>query len=274
VNSVVKILSEDGKDVAGDALFLAAFAEAKRAGIPVSCHCDLDGENAATVRAVELAKKAGAHIHIAHASTKEVISLIRKEKSKLLPPSSLLPVTYYLTSEVTPHHLALTEKDAVALGADTFGKVAPPLRSEEDRRALIGGILDGTIDAIATDHAPHTEADKKAGAPGFSGLETAFAVCYTTLVAPGDAAASAEKGRLSLPQLSRLMSASPARILGLTDRGRISAGLRADLCAADLSQSWKVDPEAFKSKGKNSPFAGRILKGKIVMTVHRGRIVT
>jgi dihydroorotase len=269
--SIIRMASEDGKDIDDDGIFLAALECARDAGIPVSCHCDKDGENAATARALSVAKKAGAHIHIAHASTAEVINLIREEKSNLSnnSPYPLTPNHYSLTVEVTPHHIALTEKDAAALGADAFGKVAPPLRSEADRSALIVGIIDGTVDAIATDHAPHAEADKLSGSPGFSGLETAFAACHTALA-----------GKVGLSALSRLMSASPARILGLADRGRIAPGLRADLCIADLNLKWQVEPDKLKSKGKNSPFIktallsrGNFLSGKIVATMRGGRMV-
>ena len=167
--NTIRLLSEDGKDVANDQVFLAAMAEARRIRIPVSCHCDLNGENNATKRAIELGKKAGCtrqqswRLHIAHVSTKEAAAMIREAKKN----------GTNISCEVTPHHIALTEKDAAALGSDSFGRVNPPLRSEEDRRALIEAIADGTIDAIATDHAPHTTADKEQGAPGFSGLETA-----------------------------------------------------------------------------------------------------
>jgi len=277
----IRLLSEDGKDVADDPLFLAAMAEARRTGIPISCHCDLDGENNATRRVIELGKIAGCHIHIAHVSTKEAVEMIREAK-KTIPGNT----GFSLTCEATPHHIALTEKDAAALGAETHGRVSPPLRTEEDRQALIAAIVDGTVDAIATDHAPHTQADKEKSAPGFSGLETAFAVCYSTLVLPG---------YISLSKLSSLMSAAPARILvhrrhgkdteeeGVhgghgrdtdeEDRGRIAPGLRADFAVADLSARWTVDPAAFKSRGKNSPFAERELCGRIAMTIRGGSVV-
>jgi len=272
-HSNIRLLSEDGKDVADDVLFLAAMAEARRTGIPISCHCDLDGENNATRRAIELGKKAGCHIHIAHVSTKEAVVVIREAKKTISGSTG-----FCLTCEATPHHIALTERDAAALGLDTHGKVSPPLRTEEDRQALIAAIVDGTVDAIATDHAPHTQADKEKGAPGFSGLETAFAVCYSTLVVPG---------HISLSKLSSLMSAAPARILvhggrgvhGLhgkgteEERGRIAPGLRADFAVADLSARWRVDPAAFMSRGKNSPFAGRELYGRVALTIRGGSVV-
>ncbi|MDR0997677.1 MAG: dihydroorotase [Treponema sp.] len=278
------LLSEDGKDVADEALFSAAFAEGRRLGIPVSCHCDAGGPEAeaakrsgasrpvwsaieeivATRRAIEIGRRAGGRTHIAHVSTKEAADAVRAAKGSWAG----------LSCEATPHHIALTLDDAAALGAESAGRVNPPLRNEEDRLALIAAILDGTVDAIATDHAPHSEADKAGGAPGFSGLETAFSVCYTTLAAPeGMDGESAGLGRISLKRLSSLMSASPARILGLGDRGRISAGLRADLAVIDTAASWIVEPALFKSRGKNSPFAGRRLRGKLILTIHKGRVV-
>ena len=169
-----------------------------------------------------------------------------------------------VTCEVSPHHLVLTEADAARLGSDGPGRVNPPLRSEADRLALIKGILDGTVDAIATDHAPHTAADKAAGAPGFTGLETAFAACKTELV---------DSGLIGLSRLSSLMSANPARILGLSDRGRLEAGTRADLVLVDPFASYAVDPSAFRSKGRNSPFSGRVLRGRVLAAYHGGESV-
>jgi dihydroorotase len=275
---IPRLLSEDGKDLADEGLFLAALSEARRLGIPVSCHCDAGGaeaeaarrageprevwsrieENAATQRAIELGRKAGCHVHIAHVSTGEALDLIRRAKrTKMVTDTGL-------SCEVTPHHLALTGEEARLLGAESHGRVNPPLRSGEDRRALISGILDGTVDAIATDHAPHTSADKAGGAPGFTGLETAFAVCRTELV---------RAGGLSLSRLSSLMSANPAGILGFSDRGRIAPGCRADLVIVDPDASWIPAAESFKSRGKNSPWIGRKLSGKILLTMHWGRVV-
>jgi dihydroorotase len=272
-----RLLSEDGRDVADDGLFLAAFREARRLALPVSCHCDAGGpeaeaakragrgrevwsrieENNATRRTLELGRQAGCHVHIAHVSTKEAADMIREAKAACKD--------FMLTCEVTPHHLALTEDTARRLGDESYGRVNPPLRTETDRQALIAAVLDGTIDAIATDHAPHTEADKAKGAPGFTGLETAFAVCRTELV---------REGRLDLSRLSALMSAAPARILGLgSNRGRIAPGFRGDLVIVDTEAPWTVNPQAFKSRGKNSPFAGRELSGRVLMTFNEGRVV-
>jgi dihydroorotase len=254
------ILSEDGKDVASDSLLLAAFAEAKRLGLPVSCHCGPEDEGKSAERVIELGKKAGCHVHIAHVSAKKTVALIRKAKAE----AGNAGTGFTLTCEVTPHHLVLDREAAVMLGAETWGRVNPPLRTDDDCRALAAALLDGTIDAIATDHAPHSGSDKKKGAPGFSGLETAFSVCLTGLV---------HEGGLSLSQLSSLLSAAPARILGLGDRGRIAPGYRADFFIADTDAHWQVDPALFKTKGRNSPFTGKELRGKIIMTIHRGRIV-
>ena len=273
------MLSEDGKDVADDNLFLAAMGEAKRLGIPVSCHCDFGGteaeaaktagrpraewsrieENNAVRRAIELGRKAGCHIHIAHVSTKEAAEMIRAAKKN--PVAGCI-----LTCEATPHHIGATEEDARRMGDESFGRVNPPLRSEADRQAIIAAIHDGTIDAIATDHAPHREADKAAGSPGFSGLETAFTVCLSRLtreMTPNQ----------ELQRLSALMSKNPARILGLKDRGKIAEGLRADLVIVDIQAHNKINPARFKSRGKCSPFADKELRGKILMTLNAGKIV-
>ncbi|MDR2029704.1 MAG: dihydroorotase [Treponema sp.] len=292
---IPRMLSEDGKDLADDTLFRAAFAEARRLGIPVSCHCDAGGaeaeaarkagkprevwsrieENTATRRAIKLGQKEGCHVHIAHVSTREALDMIRRAKgegavsgpqepSPQPSPGADLSAGFRLTCEAAPHHIALTEADARSLGAESLGRVNPPLRTAEDRRAIVAGVLDGTVDALATDHAPHTGADKAGGMPGFTGLETSFAVCRTELV---------REGGLTLSRLSSLMSAKPARLLGLTDRGRITPGLRADLILTDPGASWKPGPESFRSRGKNSPFIGRDLSGKILLTIHQGRIV-
>jgi dihydroorotase len=274
------ILSEDGRDLYDEALFRAVLAEARRLGTPLSCHCDAGGaeaeaakkagkgrevwsrieENTATRRALELGKAAGAPVHIAHVSTREAVECIRREKAAMKNHRG----GFALTCEASPHHLALTAEDARRLGEESWGRVNPPLRDPADRAALIAALEEGLIDAIATDHAPHGDREKEAGAPGFTGLETAFAVCVTELVEPG---------RLSLSALSALMSRNPARILGLEDRGRVAAGLRADLAIAVPRRPRRVKAGSFKSRGNNSPFVGRELRGVILMTIHRGWIV-
>jgi dihydroorotase len=293
-----RLLSEDGKDLADAALFLAALSEARRLGLPVSCHCDAGGdeaaaakqagesravwsrieENLATRRALDLGKRAGTRLHIAHVSTAEAAAMIRAEKAALRAGAASaggsaggFTCGFAVSCEATPHHLALTEDLARALGDESHGRVNPPLRTEADRRAILAALVDGTIDAIATDHAPHSEGDKAGGAPGFTGLETAFAAAYTVLVR--DAGGLVPSPGIDMRRLSSLMSAAPARLLALPDRGRIAPGLRADLVVADPGIRWRVRREALKSRGKNNPFLGRELWGQVLLTLHRGRIV-
>ena len=287
------MLSEDGKDMANDDLFFAAMREAKRVGIPISCHCDFGGEEAeaakkagqprgvwsrieenyATRRVIELGKKAGCHIHIAHVSTKEAADTIRQAKAAVKAgQGSASNNGFTLTCEVMPHNLCLTEETAQKLGDESWGRVNPPLRHEDDCQALIRAVADGTIDAIATDHAPHSDADKEAGAPGFSAFETAFAAAFSELVRGADNGVPV----IDLKRLSFLMSGNPARLIGLGGmggRGRVLPGMRADLVIVDTECSWLVDPAAFKTRGKNSPFAGMELFGKILMTIRSGRVV-
>jgi dihydroorotase len=277
----IRIVSEDGKDILSDALFSQAFLAARSLGVPLSCHCDVGGpeaaeakvqgksraywsrieENHGTQRALALAKQAQGRVHIAHVSTKEAVDLIRKAKTE---PAQSGPYRFTLTAEVTPHHLCLTEERAHFLGEETFGRVNPPLRTEADRAALIQGLRDGTIDAIATDHAPHREEDKRQGAPGFTGLETSFALCHTEL---------ALRQGFSLSRLSALMSAAPARILGLRDRGRIAPGFRGDLLIADPQLPWQIPGQGFRSRGKNSPYSGLSCTGRVLMTLFQGTVV-
>ena len=268
------MLSEDGKDPEDDDLFFAAMKEAKHLKIPISCHCDLGGNEASAVRrAINLGIKAGCHIHIAHVSTKESIEFIKHTKAKILNGAE--ENGFKLTCEVMPHHLCLTEKDAKTLGETTYGRVNPPLSTEADRKALIGAVADGTFDAIATDHAPHGKKQKETGAPGFSGFETAFAAVYSELVL------NSNPGTIDIKLLSSLMSAQPARLLGFGEnlkdsskkRGLLVPGYRADLVIVDTETPWIVDPLTFISRGKNSPFAGRKLHGKIIMTLNSGRVV-
>jgi dihydroorotase len=298
---VPRLLSEDGRDVASDALFLAACAEARRLGLPVSCHCDAGGgeagaakrsgaprgvwsrlaENNATRRVLALGKAARCHLHIAHVSTAEAAAMIREAKAELCRDlresgaGSGISGGFRLTCEATPHHIALTEEDARFLGEESHGRVNPPLRTEADRREILRALLDGTIDAIATDHAPHLAGDKAAGAPGFTGLETALAVCNTELVRDsGDTGGDLSAGpRVSLSRLSTLMSAAPARILGFDDRGRILPGTRADLILVDPRVRWRPQAEDGRSRSRNSPYAGRELRGRVLLTIRGGRIV-
>ena len=248
------LLSEDGRDVEDDGLFRAALRAGAEGGHTVSCHCDLGGEDAAVKRVLELG--VDCRIHIAHVSTKGAVQLLRDHKSHAPQPS--------VTAEATPHHIALTREDAEASGAETFGKVAPPLRNEECRLELIEGLRDGVIDVIATDHAPHTTEDKLNGAPGFSGLETAFAVCYSTLV---------KRHNFSLQKLFSLLSAEPAHILRLSGCGAIAAGNNADIVVLDTERETVIDGNRFASRGKNTLFSGRKLYGAVVLTLRHGRVV-
>lgn len=196
-------------------------------------------EDICTSRNLELAHAAHCKVHIAHVSTEKSIEFIRNAKAS----------GYDCTCEVTPHHLALTGTEIPKI----FALVNPPLRSERDRRALIEALRDGTADVISTDHAPHTSDDKASGAPGFTGTETAFAVCNTVLV---------KQEGFSLNKLSELMSARPAEILNLK-KGLLKSEYDADFVLVDENEEWTVRANDFASKGKASPFENTTLTGKV-----------
>jgi dihydroorotase len=203
-----------------------------------------------------LAKETGAHIHIAHVSTKGAIEAVRRAKNEDIN----------VTCEVTPHHFTLT--DRAVEGYDTNTKMAPPLRSEEHLEAVIEGLRDGTIDAIATDHAPH-HADEKSleydRAPfGITGLETAIGLTFNELV---------HKGVIGLARLVELCSANPARIFRLDGRGTLSPGSVADVTIIDPSRIWTYTNANSRSKSRNSPFDGWQFQGGVVATVVGGKIV-
>ena len=272
----VPVITEDGKDVLEASVMEEAMRKCAEKGIIVSCHCEdpalvpkakqfraekcfreaekvlADAENTFTERNIELALKAGCRVHIAHASTKAALEAVRRAK-KSAQGSKLV------TCEVTPHHIALSNT-ADELCAEL---VNPPLRSEEDRLAVIQAILDGTADVISTDHAPHTAADKVSGACGFTGIELSFAVCNTTLV---------RSGVISLSKLSSLMSAVPAKLLGLK-KGRLLPGYPADIVLVAPDEEQIVDSAKFFSKGKYTPFNGKTLTGKVLRTFHGGKQV-
>ena len=201
-------------------------------------------------RDVELARETGVQYHVCHISTKESVDIIRRAKAEGVD----------ITCETGPHYLVLCDRD---LQEDGRFKMNPPLRGEEDRAALVAGILDGTVDMIATDHAPHEVEAKSKGleksAMGVVGLETAFAVMYTFFVKPGI---------LSLEKLVELMSVRPAARFGLG--AFLEEGQPADLAAFDLSREWVVNPEEFFSKGHATPFAGYTLSGRCVLTLVNG----
>ena len=219
-------------------------------------------EDLATERNINLAHQAGCHIHLSHVSTAGAMDAIRAAKAK----------GYRVSCEVTPHHLGLSvaEKDPSLRHI-----VNPPLRSEQDRQAMIQALLDGTADCISTDHAPHTAQDKANGAPGFSGLETAYGVCNSVLVQGIQGAASGKT--LTASQLSQLMAANPARLLklhqGAEPRGLLQTGFVADLTLCNPTAQWTVCGQNFASKGKYTPLEGKSLTGKVLATYHRGREV-
>jgi len=215
-----------------------------------------ESEAIAVGRDILLAELTGAKLHLTHISTRSAVELIREAKKKKL----------LVTADVTPHHIALT--DDTLENYDTNFKMMPPLRSEEDRSALIDGLKDGTIDAIATDHAPHTEEEKMAefqDAPvGVIGVETALGVVLTELY---------HKKILSLSEIVLKMSTHPAQIVKLPNGfGEIKVGTEANLTLVDLNQEWIVKREDFISKSKNSAFIGSKLKGKAVATICRGKL--
>jgi dihydroorotase len=215
------------------------------------------GEAIVVERDVRLAELTGGRVHIAHLSAAGSVDAVRRGKARGVR----------VTAEATPHHLLLTDQAVKESDYDTATKMNPPLRAEEDRRAVLDGLRDGTIDCIATDHAPHTQDDKKVefdqAAFGVVGLETAVSLCLDRLVRPG---------LLALEQLVTLLSVAPARVLSLAG-GTLAPGSVADLTLLDLDRRVKVDPARFVSKGRHTPFAGWTLRGGPVMTIVGGRVV-
>ncbi|QCX34574.1 dihydroorotase [Caloramator sp. E03] len=250
----VKFISEDGKGILKDDVMLRAMSIAREKGFTVISHPEHEeyvkwdkrlSENYMTMRDIEAAKKTGCHLHIAHISTKEAMMMVKNAKKE----------GFNITCEVTPHHISLCDK--------VMYRVNPPLRLKKDVEFLINSIKEGYVDVIATDHAPHTLDDKLNGAPGISGIETAFSVCYTSLV---------KNGYITLNMLSNLMSKRPSEIMGL-NKGRIDIGFDGDLVLVDIDKKYKVNANKFKSKGKNTPFDGMELYGVVVLTVKGGRVV-
>ncbi len=213
-------------------------------------------EEAIIARDALLTGHVGSRLHICHVSTAGSVEILRWAKGK----------GWNVTAEVTPHHLVLT--DDLAEAYDPIYKVNPPLRTAADIEALRAGLADGTIDCVATDHAPHAVEDKEtewgAAAPGMLGLQTALSVVVETMVVPG---------RLSWRDLAERMSTTPARIGGLTGHGRpIAVGEPANLVLVDPDAHWTVDPSALASKSRNTPFAGRTLPAVVALTLLRGRV--
>jgi dihydroorotase len=212
-------------------------------------------EDVIVARDLILAEATGAAVHFCHVTTAMAVDLIRQAKQRGVQ----------VTAEAAPPHLILT--DAAVASYDPNTKISPPLRGEEHRAAVRAGLADGTIDAIASDHAPHSQEEKHrefALAPdGVNGLETSLGLILTELVAPG---------LLTLQDLVMKMSINPRRLLGLPE-GELSPGQAADLTVVDLKREWAVDPAAFRSKSRNTPFAGRRLTGKAVATFVAGKLV-
>ncbi len=285
--------SDDGAPVWDATLMRRALEYASAFSLPIIDHCEepslaKDGvmheswvstrlglrgapsaaEESAVARDIALAEATGAHAHIAHVSTRGAVAAIRSAKARGV----------HVTAEVTPHHLTLTD-EVVAFGAaggesllyETNAKVNPPLRSQDDVDACVEALADGTIDCIATDHAPHAFVEKLCEfdeAPfGISGLETAFALCMRLV----------HGSRIDLPVLIERMTSAPVRALGL-DRhvsgiGTLAVGAPADIVLIDPALEWTVEPERFASKGKNTPLTGVTLRGAVVATIAGGRVV-
>lgn len=273
-------LTDDGVGVQSAGMMLEAMKRAAELDLAIVAHCEdntlinkgslhegkksaelgLNGipsvcESVHIARDILLAEQAGCHYHVCHISTKESVRAVRDAKKYGIK----------VTAEVTPHHLLLNEEDIK--GNDANFKMNPPLRSKQDMEALLEGLLDGTIDFIATDHAPHTEEEKREGfqlAPfGIVGLETAFPLLYTNFV---------KNGTLTLKQLIDFMTCKPAAAFGLPF-GEIKAGAFADLVIIDLEETRMINPNEFLSKGKNTPFAGWECSGWPAVTIAKGEIV-
>ncbi|BCJ86041.1 dihydroorotase [Effusibacillus dendaii] len=272
--------TDDGVGVQSGGMMRSAMERAKSLELPIVIHAEdetLSGkgcmnegevskrlglpgipgvaESVHVARDVLLAELTGAHLHVCHISDASAVDLVRWAKKRGI----------HVTAEVTPHHLLLTDESID--GTDANWKVNPPLRTEKDRLACLEGLLDGTIDMVATDHAPHSEEEKQRAfqvAPfGFVGLETAFPLLYSELVL--------KSKLISLPDLVKKMATAPADVFGLSG-GRLRSGGVADLTVLDLQQERTIDAGEFLSKGRNTPFVGRKVKGWPVLTVCGGRI--
>ena len=274
-------ISEDGKSVMNASLYRQGMKKAKECGIAVFAHCEditmveggvmnagerakelgLKGipnsvEDVIVARDILLAKETGVRLHLCHCSTADSVKMVRLAKEEGLP----------VTAEVCPHHFMLCTDDIPE--DDGNYKMNPPLRSREDMEALRQGLKDGTMDVIATDHAPHAEEEKnrsmKNAAFGIVGLETSAALTYTGLV---------KTGLIDMMGMAEKMSYHPARILGLEEKGSISEGKIADIVVFDPNPTYKIDKNTFVSKGKNTPFDGYEVTGEVRYTLADGKIV-
>lgn len=270
--------SDDGSGVQVDGMMERAMTEAVKYDALIAAHCEVeellkggyihDGEYARQYghkgicsesewaqvkRDIEIAERLGCRYHVCHISTKETVQLVREAKARGVK----------VTCETGPHYLIFTDMD---LQEDARWKMNPPIRTAEDRAALVEGIKDGTIDMIATDHAPHSIEEKSRGlkdsAMGIVGLETAFAALNTHLV---------KKGIITLEHLVKIMSENPRKVFRI--EGGIEVGERADVVLLDVNKEWRVDSEKFYSMGKITMFDGRDMVGDVVMTLHRGNVV-
>lgn len=249
----VKFLSDDGKGILSNHMMFQACKEAKKHNIGIMVHGEDEeispydyrtAEDIITIRDIYLSKITGCKIHFSHVSTKGSIEVIREGKKQ----------GANITCEVTPHHIYFSDLDY---------RVNPPIREEEDIKEIIKGIKDKTVDAISTDHAPHSKEDKEKGSPGMIGLETAFSTVYTALV---------DTKEISLQKLSELMSYNPGKILEI-DHGEIKVGALANLVIVDLNEKYILNEEDIVSKSKNTPFLGKTLKGKVKTTIRNGKIM-
>ena len=274
-------ISEDGKSVMNASVYRRGMKKAKECGISVFAHCEditmveggvmnADGnatrlglkgitnsvEDVIVARDILLAKETGARLHLCHCSTADSVEMIRLAKEDGLP----------VTGEVCPHHFILTADDIPA--DDGNYKMNPPLRGRADVKALREGLKNGIMDVISTDHAPHSAEEKNRSmaeaAFGIVGLETSAALTYTELVEPGI---------LTMTDMAEKMSTNPARILGLLDKGSVSEGKTADIVIFDTRQEYTIDKDTFVSKGKNTPFHGRKVRGTVRYTLADGAVV-
>lgn len=253
IDERVKIITDDGKGIKSNIIMYNAMLTAKEKGLIIMTHAEDEdltpidyriSENIISIRDIYLSNVAGAKLHLTHVSTKEAIEEIRRAKKE---------GNRFITCDVTPHHIALWNHDY---------RVNPPIREKEDVTALIDGIIDGTVDTIATDHAPHTREDKDKGSPGLVGLETAFSVSYTTLV---------KSNKVNLMQLSKLLSGRGGEILSI-NKGKIKKGYDADIVFLDLEKKIIIDSNTFESKGRNTPFDGMKFYGEVQATIKMGEI--
>ncbi len=273
-------LSDDGHNVDNANLMRDVLIRTHRLWMPVLCHCEdtsmvagravnegsvsrqlwMEGrpaiaEEIVVMRDAMLAEETGAHVHICHISTGKSVDIVRRAKKRGVN----------ITCETCPQYFTLTEDEVLSQGS--AARVNPPLRTAKDVKDIIAGLKDGTIDAIATDHAPHSEEEKSrplARAPsGMIGLETSLAITLTALY---------HTKRMDLPAIIRRMSTNPADILHLP-KGRMALGADADLTVFDPDEAWTVDPERFASKARNTPFAGWKVQGRVKYTIVKGRII-